>query len=248
MFHLGSNPWQTQLIYNTATSTYTTKVNLLTDFSNFALSNDDSPLPVQLSSFTASILNSRNVELVWVTEQEINNAGFDVERRTITPGSENKKSTTNSAWVKLGFVQGAGTTNEQHSYKYTDLKLTTGKYEYRLKQIDLNSNYEYFNLNSPSQVVIGTPINADLSQNYPNPSNPNSKIDYQLPYLAKVTIKVYDVIGREIATLVNEVKEEGYYTAEFDGTNLASGIYFYRIIAEGGSQKFSKTLKMVLVK
>jgi Secretion system C-terminal sorting domain len=83
-----------------------------------------------------------------------------------------------------------------------------------------------------------------MSQNYPNPSNPKSKIDYQIPADGKVTIKLYDVIGREAVTIVNETKEAGYYTAEFDGTDLASGVYFYRLVA--GEYKMVK--KLVLVK
>ena len=194
------------------------------------------PLPVLLSSFTSSV-SKNNVTLSWTTEAELNNSGFDVERNAV----KNK-----SAWEKAGFVQGSGTVNEPRSYTYQDKKLNTGNYSYRLKQIDFNGNYEYFALES--DVVISPPNIFSMSQNYPNPSNPKSKIDYQIPVDGKVTIKLYDVIGREALTIVNETKETGYYTAEFDGTNLASGVYFYRIVVEGSSQKFSKTLKMILVK
>ena len=97
-------------------------------------------------------------------------------------------------------------------------------------------------------MVIKAPGNFSLSQNYPNPSNPKSKIDYELPFKGKISIIVYDILGKEVAALVNEIKDEGYYTAEFDGSNLASGVYFYRINAESGILNFSKTLKMILVK
>lgn len=205
-----------------------------------SIAND--PLPVSINFFNA-VPNGRNITLKWETTQEINNAGFDIERRTLL-----KNTGTYSSWTKIAFVPGYGTTNESRIYRFTDNKLNTGKYEYRLKQIDNNGTYEYFNLTNPGIVEIGRPFVSDISQNYPNPSNPKCKIDYQLPYFAKVSIKVYDIIGREVITLVNEVKQEGYYTAEFDGTNLASGMYFYRIVMEGNGEKFSATRKMVLVK
>jgi hypothetical protein len=194
------------------------------------------PLPVVLSSFTYFV-KDRNVTLNWVTEYELNNSGFDIER------SEGAEKTV---WKKIGFAAGNGTTNQQKSFSYDDKKLNTGKYQYRLKQIDYNGHYEYFSLEE--DVVVKPPLEFGVSQNYPNPSNPKSKIDYQLPINGKVTIKLYDIVGREVMSIVNETKEAGYYTAEFDGANIASGAYFYRIIVDGNSQKFSKALKMILVK
>ena len=191
-------------------------------------------LPVSLSSFTHAV-NKRDVTLNWVTEWELNNLGFDVERRK-----------PEGNWQKVGFVQGTGTTNEQKAYAFKDEKLSVGRYEYRLKQVDYNGNYEYFALEN--DVDIKPPQNFSMSQNYPNPSNPKSKIDYEIPVDGKVTIRLYDILGKEAASIVNETKIAGYYSAEFDGTNLSSGVYFYRIIVEGGTQKFSKTLKMILVK
>ena len=88
-----------------------------------------------------------------------------------------------------------------------------------------------------------------MSQNYPNPSNPSSKIDYQIPFSGKVNLVVYDLLGREVFKLVkDELKEAGYYTAVFNGSSLASGVYFYRITSESEGQNFSKTIKLILVK
>ncbi|HJY64415.1 MAG TPA: T9SS type A sorting domain-containing protein [Ignavibacteria bacterium] len=193
-------------------------------------------LPVLLSSFTFSV-NKNNVTLSWQTEAELNNSGFDIERKELKD---------NSIWVKAGFVTGNGTVNEQKFYTFEDKKIKTGKYKYRLKQIDYNGYYEYFSLDG--DVSIEAPGKFSISQNYPNPSNPKSKIDYELPFKGKISIIVYDILGKEVAALVNEIKDEGYYTAEFDGSNLASGVYFYRINAESGILNFSKTLKMILVK
>lgn len=195
------------------------------------------PLPVLLSSFTFSITKN-NAALNWITEAELNNSGFDIERRVTLSGVE--------GWQKIAFVPGSGTVNEPRSYHFDDKKLPTGSYKYRLKQIDFNGNFEYFALEN--DVVIAPPSIFSLGQNYPNPSNPKSKIDYEIPVDGKVTIRLYDILGKEAVSVVNETKLAGYYSAEFDGTNLASGVYFFRIIVEGNTQKFSKTLKMILIK
>ncbi|MCC7159041.1 MAG: T9SS type A sorting domain-containing protein [Ignavibacteria bacterium] len=194
------------------------------------------PLPVELSSFTSAI-EKNNVKLNWVTEWELNNSGFDLER---------KETKAESQWKKIAFIAGGGTTQGQKFYQYEDKKIKTGTYNFRLKQIDYNGNYEYFELSDT--VDVKAPSDFKLSQNYPNPSNPKSKIDYEIPFDGKVSLKVYDILGREVFKLVDEFKSADFYTVEFDGTNLASGIYFYRIIAEGSDKQFTKTLKMVLVK
>ena len=198
-------------------------------------------LPVGLSSFTSRV-NRRDVTLMWVTEWELNNSGFDIERSTPL----NPPEGGTSEWKKIAFIPGHGTSNISNGYLFKDEKLKTGSYQYRLKQIDFNGNYEYFSLES--DVSINPPGNFEMSQNYPNPSNPNSKINFEMPVNGKVTIKVYDIIGREVITLLDENREADYYTVEFNGSNVASGVYFYRILAEGEGKSFTKTLKMILVK
>jgi hypothetical protein len=236
VYPAGSGAWQTLLNW----SNLTVSTNGLNSFSDFALTDATSPLPVILSYFGAAV-NKRNVNLKWITEIEINNKGFNIERRNITKEQ-------NTEWNTIAFLNGKGNTNQPATYEYIDSRLETGKYQYRLKQIDYNGNFEYFRLTNPTEVVIGSPAEIELSQNYPNPSNPKSLIDYQLSFTGIVILKVYDITGREAATLVNEVKEPGYYTAEFDGSSLASGIYIYRLIIEGNDQKFVKSLKMALIK
>jgi|SRR4030095_12755179 len=193
------------------------------------------PLPVTISSFTSSV-EKNNVKLNWTTEAEFNNSGFRIERMDVK----------DNIWKEISFVSGHGTTNEPKQYSFEDRKLKSGTYKYRLKQIDYNSNYEYFDM--AEDVRISPPGIFSMGQNYPNPSNPKSKIDYEIPIDGKVTIKLYNLLGEEVINIVNETKEAGYYSAEFDGSNISSGVYFYRIIAEGEGQKFTKTLKMVLVK
>ena len=236
----GAGPWQSELSW----ANFNVKTRGLVNFSTFTLTDGSNPLPVEICSFNAAVSNSRDVTLNWVTCSEINNMGFDIERRTF-----NAVSNEYSAWIKIGFVQGRGTTNEEQTYNFTDKRLVSGKYQYRLKQIDYNSNFEYHDLSSPSEILIGKPNIADLFQNYPNPSNPTSKVDFQIPFAGKVSLKIYDMTGKEAAVLIDGQLDAGFYTEEFNGSNLASGVYFYRLIAESREgNKFIKTMKLVLIK
>lgn len=219
----------------------TAKVRGLYFFSHFTLTDGSAPLPVVLSNFDAAVMK-RDISLSWSTESEVNNKGFSVERRSKLDAQRY------SAWSEVTFVEGKGTTNNRQSYNFTDKKLNTGAYQYRLKQVDFNGNYEYHTTTANADLVIGKPGSFDIGQNYPNPSNPNSKIDFQMPFDGKVSIKVYDILGKEVATLVDEYRTADFYTVQFDGSNVSSGTYFYRIIAESGTQRFTKTLKMILVK
>jgi hypothetical protein len=187
-------------------------------------------LPVTLSLFNA-LSRKNNVMLTWKTESEINNSGFDVERKTETAG-----------WTKLAFIQGSGTTNQPVEYSYEDKKLQPGKYFYRLKQIDYNGNYEYFDL--PLYVLISKPKVFSLGQNYPNPSNPKCNIEFQLPEKTFVNISVYNLLGQLVATLINQEKDAGIHTVEFDGSNFSSGTYIYRITAG----TYTEVKKMLIVK
>lgn len=195
-------------------------------------------LPVSLSSFTGTT-DKRNVTLTWVTEWELNNSGFDIERANVTLSGVEE-------WIKAEFIPGHGTSNTANGYMFKDEKLNAGTYKYRLKQIDYNGNYEYFPLEQ--NVTVKPPGKFDMSQNYPNPSNPKCKINFEMPVNGNVNIKLFDITGSEVYTFLNESREADYYTIEFDGSNLASGVYFYRIIAQGEGQTFTKTMKMVLVK
>jgi len=196
--------------------------------------NGDSPLPVELASFTSSV-NLNSVKLNWSTSLEQNNSGFEIQR------SDNDAAGP-EAWKKAGFVNGAGNSGTQINYIYEDKNLSSGKYKYRLKQIDFNGGYEYFMLTG--EAVIGIPSSTELQQNYPNPFNPVTNISYRLSESGFVTLKVFDNSGREVKTLVNEYREAGYYKAVFDGSGLASGIYFYKLSADN----FNQTKKLSLVK
>jgi len=188
-------------------------------------------LPVELSSFISNVTGT-DVTLNWTTASELNNSGFDIERKNAESGN----------WSKVGNVTGNGTVSTPQNYSFTDRGLTTGKYNYRLKQIDFNGNFEYFNLSN--EVGIGIPENYSLSQNYPNPFNPSTKISYELPMDGMVSLRLFDMAGREVASIVNEVQNAGYYTVNFNASSLSSGVYFYTI----SSNNFIATKKLMLVK
>jgi len=241
----GGSSWNAYLIQGNAPGQYelnttdnSVKVYGLNAFSIYTNSDANSPLPVSLSSFQ-NFISGRDVKLKWTTQSEINNQGFEIERAVLN--NEEKR------WIKIGFVNGNGNSGSQKNYSYDDRKLETGKYKYRLKQIDYNGNYEYFELEG--QVEIGVPAVFNLSQNYPNPFNPTTKIDINIPSESKVSLIVFDVSGREVKKLINnELKSPGYYTVSFNASELSSGVYFYRIIAEVKGQNLVMTKKMVLIR
>ncbi|QQS34904.1 MAG: choice-of-anchor J domain-containing protein [Ignavibacteriales bacterium] len=191
-------------------------------------------VPVELSSFTANVLEN-TVVLNWSTASETNNHGFSVERKI-----------KNSDWTNVAFIEGQGNTTSTTDYSFRDENLPVGVYEYRLRQIDLDGTYKYFNLSE--SVEIGSPDKFALEQNYPNPFNPSTKIKYSIAKASQVVLKIYNILGAEVYTLVNEFQEAGNYNREFsavqDGLNLSSGVYFYRLDAGN----FSETKKFILMK
>ncbi|MDY0082339.1 MAG: T9SS type A sorting domain-containing protein [Ignavibacteriaceae bacterium] len=204
-------------------------------------------IPVELFSFTASVLENK-VELNWSTATETNNSGFEILKKKSGDRSQE------SEWENIGFVPGHGTTIETQHYSFTDNHVNPGKYQYRLKQIDFDGTFEY---SKTIEVEVNSPTKFYLEQNYPNPFNPSTKIKYSIPSVTLrqaqsdnwVTLKVYDVLGNEVATLVNEYKPAGTYEVNFnsnsdEGQNLSSGIYFYQLKAGD----FVQSKKMMYLK
>lgn len=183
------------------------------------------PLPVELTTFTATC-NRLSAELKWSTAKEIENYGFDIERR-----AEFGKDTL---WTKVGFVSGNGSSNTPHDYSYTDSKLSSGRYAYRLKQVDLSETYRYY---QTTEVEIGLAAKVlSLSNNYPNPFNPSTNIEFTLPSDGRVVLKVYNILGQEVAELFNGEGQAGrILQARFDATRLSSGLYFYQLQFGGKS-------------
>ncbi|HSW54315.1 MAG TPA: T9SS type A sorting domain-containing protein [Ignavibacteriaceae bacterium] len=192
------------------------------------------PLPVELSSFTA-VVNGNSIILMWRTETEVSNYGFEVER------ASSSNMPVQEGWKKIGFVQGYGNSNSPKHYAFTDTPLEGTSFQYRLKQIDTDGKFQYSDIVS---VDIAAPVQFELKQNFPNPFNPATHITYNLPRDGFVTIKVYDIVGSEIAALVNEEKKAGSYLVTFDGVNLSSGVY---ICTMSGSN-FIKSIKMLMIK
>ena len=186
-------------------------------------------VPVELTSFT-SLVYDNNIQLNWQTATETNNQGFEVYRN----GN------------KIAFVEGKGTTIETQDYTFVDKNLQSGIYNYRLKQIDLDGTQEVV---GELTVNLSLPEQFSLEQNYPNPFNPSTTIKYSIPASEFVTLKIYDVLGNEVASLVNEEKPAGTYEVEFnshsdEGQNLSSGFYFYKM--QAGS--YTQTKKLILMK
>ncbi|MBL1212746.1 MAG: T9SS type A sorting domain-containing protein [Ignavibacteriae bacterium] len=173
------------------------------------------------------------ITLHWSTATEINNYGFEIERA---------KFNSVGVWKKLAFINGNGNSNYPHNYEYTDKTARHGnEYLYRLKQIDNDGNYSYL---EEIKVNFGGALSYSLNKNYPNPFNPSTKISFEIPQKSKVTLKVYDLLGNEIVTLIDEEIEAGIYETEFRASDLASGIYYYRIQAG----LFVETKKMMLLR
>ncbi len=197
--------------------------------SNFiATFTTDAAFPVELSSFTAKFINN-SILLNWKTTTEQNNYGFEVQR-------------SEGSWSKIGFIAGSGNSNSTKNYSYTDNTVKNGKYSYRLKQIDNDGAYKYSDVVEVE--VNNTPSVYSLEQNYPNPFNPSTTIKFSLPEAANVSLKVFNVLGQEIKTLVSGIKPAGEHSITFDAKELNSGLYFYKL--ETGS--FNSVRKMLLTK
>lgn len=191
------------------------------------------PLPVELTSFSAVII-SNAVHLNWETATEVNNYGFEVQKL--------QSELSSAEWESLGFIEGYGNSNSPKQYSFVDNAINGAqKFSYRLKQIDNDGAFEYSKI---IEVDVTAPIEFSLSQNYPNPFNPSTTIKYSIPAKQFVSLKVFNILGKEVAQLVNSEQAEGFYNVTFDASGLSSGVYFYKL--QTGS--FTATHKMLLIK
>jgi len=186
-------------------------------------------VPVELSSFTASISGS-GVNLNWETATETNNSGFAVERKS-----------AGSDFAQIGFVPGFGTTTEPKSYTFSDNNLQSGTYSYRLKQIDLDGTFEY---SEEIEIEIALPSVFSLEQNYPNPFNPSTRIVYSIPEAGNVKLSVYNTVGEEVDVLINGFSQAGTFNITFNASALSAGVYLYKLQSGNSVQ----TRKMVLLR
>ncbi|MBK8944021.1 MAG: T9SS type A sorting domain-containing protein [Ignavibacteriae bacterium] len=202
---------------------------------NFVDPCPTSPLPVELTSFTLN-LSENKIELNWETATEVNNYGFEIERL------KTNIIIKDSEWEKIGFVEGHGNSNSPKYYSFKDNLLeTSGKYSYRLKQIDIDGTFEYSDI---VETNVSSPQNFELRQNYPNPFNPVTSITYSIPNDGHVELGIYDILGNEVEIVENGIKPAGSYTFSFDASKLTSGIYFYKI----KTNNFISIKKMMLMK
>jgi len=199
----------------------------------------DFTVPVELTSFNANVLGNQIV-LNWITATETNNRGFEIERKF-----------KNNEWETIGFIDGKGTITETQTYNFKDSYNEisySGRVLYRLKQIDFDGSFEH------SKIIYAdvdfTPQTYSLSQNYPNPFNPVTNIKYSVPLESEVRIVIMNSLGQEVAELVNEIQNEGFYEISWNADEFASGVYFYTIKAVSTNKQlsFQDTKKLLLVK
>jgi hypothetical protein len=203
--------------------TYTTTLANVTLFSKWTVGNSGS-LPVELTSFTA-VLQGTSALLKWATATETNNSGFQIERSVEGSG----------VWAEVAFVNGAGTSSSPKTYSYEDKNLAPGKYVYRIKQIDNDGKFIYYTANMP-KVDAGISATLQLGGNYPNPFNPTTNIQFSVPQDGYASLKVYNILGQEVATLFSGMAKAGHYIpATFNASRLTSGIYLARLQYSGKS-------------
>lgn len=212
--------------------------NSVTDNLGFAIGNkglilkydDTTFVPVELTSFYSET-NNDIVLLRWSTFTEINNYGFEVLR-----------STDNQNWKSLGFIDGNGTTTLSHHYQFTDQVELPGIYYYKLKQIDYSGDFQYSNI---IEVSVNIPSSFELSQNFPNPFNPATKISFKVPIQSEVKIILYDITGQEIKTITNQKYEAGFHSVVINADDLSSGVYLYRMTIQSG---YTAVKKLTIIK
>jgi hypothetical protein len=200
------------------------------DYHFRVIMGNPSNIPVELTSFAASVTNEGNVVLNWSTATETNNHMFEVERRA-----------DEGEYFTIGYVNGAGTTTEPQNYTFTDKSVETGKYSYRLKQLDFDGRYHY---SGEVEVDVKGPLTFNLVQNYPNPFNPSTNINYSIPEAGNIRLSVYNIVGEEVAVLVDGFSQAGFFEVSFNASNLPSGVYMYKLQSANSVQ----TKKMMLLK
>ncbi|MEN8194050.1 MAG: T9SS type A sorting domain-containing protein [Bacteroidota bacterium] len=213
---------------------------------------EDEPIPVELTDFTAQTIEETKVRLNWQTATEVNNYGFDVERKVTSTSlsmSEGFLSRAESRkWKKIGFVEGHGNSYSPKHYSFDDNNIVGGsRFTYRLKQIDIDGTYKY----SDEIYLVILPLQNKLFQNYPNPFNPTTKIMFALTEPQKIAIKIYNALGELVYLDASETFDAGFHEIEFNASNFASGVYFYRIQVYptvSGASNFVDTKKMILLR
>ncbi len=222
-----------------------TELNGTLDLNGHTLIVAGIPVPVELTNFTAKIVEN-GVLLSWETATEVNNYGFYVERKSSFAqmnelgDSQTLPAGSSYNWKEIGFVEGHGNSNSAKQYSYYDSSPVNGKVTYRLKQIDTDGTFEY----SDEVEITLLSDKLELYQNYPNPFNPSTMINFYLPKTSHVRIIIYNSLGETIAKLVDKNLEAGFHGINFDASVYSTGLYVYRL----ETPDYSKSLKMLYIK
>ena len=233
-FGLGTNIQADSVIVRWPSGTIDILTNIPAD--QIITVEEGETIPVELVSFTANVVGM-DVVLNWITATEINNRGFEIEKKVI-----GNRLSVISNWEKIGFVAGYGTTAESKSYLFIDKNIIEGKFLYRLKQIDFDGSFKYYNFSE--SVEVGAPANYELAQNFPNPFNPTTRIKYAVQVDGFVNLSIYNILGEKVADVVNEIQKAGVYEITFDASSLSSGMYIYIIKVNN----FEDVKKMLIMK
>ena len=206
------------------------KMMLLVNYQNFAVAGYymGNWVPVEFTAFSGSV-NGNNVTLNWTTATEKNNQGFEVMRKSV-----------NGEYAVIGFIPGNGTSVTTKNYSFVDKNVSEGQHTYRLRQRDYDGTIAH---SAEVEVNVTSPAQFDIAQNFPNPFNPSTTINFTIPEAGFVNLSVFDVLGQKVAELVNENLATGSYSKVFDASNLNSGLYFYTITA--GSVSVTKKMQLL---
>ncbi|RMD48632.1 MAG: T9SS C-terminal target domain-containing protein [Ignavibacteria bacterium] len=205
------------------------KTNINNNFFVARLKGSSAALPVELTNFKA-IREGNYIRLLWETATEIDNYGFEVERKIVQE----------EEWETIAFIPGSGNSYSPKDYNYLDKNSIEGQLQYRLKQLNTDGTFSY----SKTIEIYTQPFKLQLINNYPNPFNPTTIIKWQTDVPGYQSVIVYDALGRKIKELFNGFKPVGKHKIEFDASKLAGGIYFYSLHMGGKSI----TKKMLLLK
>ncbi|MDZ7333722.1 MAG: GDSL-type esterase/lipase family protein [candidate division KSB1 bacterium] len=191
--------------------------------------------PVQLASFSGRVTDRHVVELEWETTVEVAHAGFNLLRKSASDRDYQQ--------INLQLIKSDGT----KKYRYVDRSIEVGEtYSYKLEDVSISGEKTQ---HDPITVMVERPKSFKLAQNYPNPFNPTTMIEYQLPEQTHVTIVIYNMLGQEVRSLVDEIKPAGYHSVIWNGLDnsggmVTSGVYYYRMT----TPSFNEVKKMVLVR
>jgi hypothetical protein len=216
----GGASWSEEGFDSRDATANTVTLSGIKSLSRWTLGSESAPLPVELAGFDGTV-SDRGVDLTWQTTEETNNAGFEIQRKRTDVSGE-------ASWKKIGFVDGTGTTSESRTYEFTDADLpyAADSLRYRLRQVDVDGTGS---VSEP--ILVGRTVDElELLGTYPNPARSRATVRFAVPERQTVTLRLYDMLGRRVRTVVND-PQEGRKQMQVSLSDLSSGIYFLRLAA-----------------